>query len=185
MLQHAKILALLTAGFILFTALPAFSLDVQQQAEFERIAGLKLAELTSESAALLEKKYPSEDWARQDFPAYVFTSDSVEIGYKIAVKEPALLGNPEIAVKGSDLSIPCYCFCDAMGHKNLLYCFWKEGKPGGEFDDHAAGCNICVGQAMLAFLWKNLGARDEEILKGMEKKFELLLQQRERKGSSH
>jgi len=72
-----------------------------------------------------------------------------------------------------------------MGHKSLLYCFWKEGKPGGEFDDYAADCDICVSQAMLAFLWKNLGASDEEILKGMEKKFELLIQQGERKGSSH
>lgn len=109
----------------------------------------------------------------------------MEVGYKIAVKEPALLGNPDIAVKGSDLSIPCYCFCDAMGHKNLLYCFWKEGKVGGEFDDHGANCNICVGQAMLAFLWKNLGATEQEILKGMERKFERLLKERERGEKIH
>jgi hypothetical protein len=101
--------------------------------------------------------------------SFVFTSESVEVGYKIAVKESELLGNPDIAVK--EQSIPCYCFCDAMGHKSLLHCFWKEGKAGGEFDDHAAGCNICYGQAMFAFLWKNLGASDQEILKGMEKKF--------------
>lgn len=177
MLKKARILVLLAAGFMLL-APPAFSLDARQEAEFERIRNLKMTELTRESAALLERKYPGEEWERYDFPAFVFSSDAVEIGYRIAVKEPALLGNADIAVKGSDLSIPCYCFCDAMGHKNLLYCFWKEGTPGGEFDDHAAGCNICVGQAMLAFLWKDLGASDEEILKGMEKKFERLLQQK-------
>jgi hypothetical protein len=58
-----------------------------------------------------------------------------------------------------------------MGHKNLLYCFWKDGIPRGEFDDHASNCNICYGQAMLAFLWNDLGATHEEIIKGMEKKY--------------
>jgi hypothetical protein len=38
-------------------------------------------------------------------------------------------------------------------------------------NDHAVNCSICYGQAMLAFLWKNLGATDSEILLGMERKF--------------
>jgi hypothetical protein len=58
---------------------------------------------------------------------------------------------------------------DAMGHKNLLHCFLKDSKVGGKYDDHAVGCNICYGQAMLALLWKNAGASDEETLKGMER----------------
>jgi hypothetical protein len=144
-------------------------MDAFQQKEYDRIANMKMVDLTRESAALLEKKYPEQDWEASNFPSFVFTSESVEVGYKIAVVEPELLGNANVAVK--DQGIPCYCFCDAMGHKSLLYCFWQEGKAGGKFDDHAAGCNICYGQAMLAFLWKNLGASDQEILQGMEKKF--------------
>lgn len=165
---HSKkiTLIMLTSLLIPFAA---SAMDAKQQQEFDRIAGLKMADLTRESSALLEKKYPAEDWDKWRFPDYVFTNESVEVGYKIAVKEPELLGNPDITVK--EQGIPCYCFCGAMGHKSLLHCFWKKGEVGGKFDDHAANCNICYGQAMLAFLWKNLGASDQEILKGMEKKF--------------
>jgi hypothetical protein len=159
-------LIMLTSLLVPFAA---SAMDAKQQQEFDRIAGLKMADLTRESAALLGKKYPAEDWDKWRFPDYVFTNESVEVGYKIAVKEPELLGNSDITVK--EQGIPCYCFCDSMGHKSLLHCFWKKGTVGGKFDDHASSCNICYGQAMLAFLWKNLGASDQEILKGMEKRF--------------
>jgi len=172
MLYFVRIMFFLLVGASLLTPPQATAMDAKQKQEFDRIANLKMAELTLEASALLEKKYQNEDWEKWNFPSYVFTSESVEVGYKIAVKEPGLLGNPDIAVK--EQGIPCYCFCDAMGHKSLLHCFWKEGKVGGRFDDHAAGCNICYGQAMLAFLWKNIGASDKEILTGMEKKFEHL-----------
>lgn len=168
MRHHHKSLTLLVLFANLLFPLTAAGMDVKQQ-QVDRIAGLKMADLTRESAALLEKKYPDEDWDKWRFPSYVFTNESVEVGYKIAVKEPELMGNPDIAVKEQE--IPCYCFCDAMGHKNLLHCFWKEGKAGGTFDDHAANCNICYGQVMLVFLWKNLGASDQEIIQGMKKKF--------------
>ena len=155
---------------IAILAAPAMAVD---QKEFDRILDLKMEELTAEASTLLEEKYPGEDWDAFRFPKYAFSNDPVETGYRIAVKEPEMLRK-----------IPCYCFCDAMGHKSLLDCFVKEGKVGGEYDDHAVACNICYGQAMLAFLWKNAGASDEEILKGMERKFAGLLKQREQDGHS-
>jgi len=98
----------------------------------------------------------------------------VEVGYEIAVKDPALLGKPDLALAfmGSSPSTPCYCF-------------WKEGKAGGEFDDHGANCNICIGQAMLTCLWKNLGVTEQEILKGKERIFERLMKEREGGKDSH
>lgn len=168
MRQFHRIFLLFLAATVLFSPFAAAK-DEGQRKEFDRIANMKMADLTRESAALLEKKYPEQDWEASNFPSFVFTSESVEVGYKIAVVEPELLGSANVAVM--DQGIPCYCFCDVMGHKNLLSCFWQEGKAGGTFDDHAAGCDICNGQAMLAFLWKNLGASDQEILQGMEKKF--------------
>lgn len=170
-------------GFLLAITLlagspSAFAMSDDQQKEFDRILKIKMAELTDEAAEALEKKYPDENWEDYNFPQYVYTNESVEVGYMIAVKEPELLGNPEIGIK--DGSIPCYCFCDAMGHKSLLDCFWKEGKVGGEYDEHASACNICYGQAMLAFLWAETGASGGEILKGMEKKFERLLKKHDR-----
>lgn len=38
--------------------------------------------------------------------------------------------------------LPCYCHCDrGMGHKSLHSCFE---------DDHAAHCDVCVNEALLA-----------------------------------
>lgn len=156
---------------VLFTfAAPSLALETGKQQEFDRIMKLSMQQLTEESSALLDKKYPEEDWDDYKFPKYVFTNESVEVGYKIAVKEPELL-----------TINTCYCFCDAMGHKSLLNCFLKEGKPGAAFDDHAADCNICYGQAMLAFLWYQAGIPKAEIQKGMAKKFERLVEQQKKK----
>lgn len=151
--------------FILLSICTAvLAMDGSQREEFQRIATLDILALTDEAQALLEQKYPEEDWGQYGFPDYVLADRSVEVGYKIAAKEPY------------DLKITmCYCLCDTLGHQSLLACFWKDGEVGGEFDEHGAGCTICYGQAMLAFLWKNLGASDEEVLLGMEEKFEPLI----------
>lgn len=155
---------LITLILLLASALASFGAD---QKEFDRILNAKMADLTRESRATLEQRHPGEDWDAWKFPKYVYTSDAVETGYRIAVKEPELLR-----------PIPCYCFCDEMGHKNLLHCFLKKGKER-KYDDHAVTCNICYGQAMLAFLWKHkAGANEAEILGGMNRKFERLLKER-------
>ena len=36
---------------------------------------------------------------------------------------------------------PCYCYCQRKGHRSLLDCFKTN---------HAASCNICVREALLA-----------------------------------
>ncbi len=113
--------------FLLFVASPALAMSEAQTKEFNRIASLSMPQLTEEATKALEKKYPTEDWDKQHFPQFVFTSDSTETAYKIAVKEPGLLSK-----------ITCYCFCDLKGHQSLLYCFHKEGKAGGEFDPHGS-----------------------------------------------
>jgi hypothetical protein len=113
--------------FLLFIAPSAFAMNEEQAREFDRIANLSMPQLTEEAGKALEKKYPDEDWSAYDFPQFVYTNDSSEMGYKIAVKEPGLLSG-----------IVCYCFCERMGHESLLSCFFKEGKAGGEFDPHGS-----------------------------------------------
>lgn len=117
----------------------AFCLDEQRQMEFDRIFKLNIADLTREAALLLNKKYPDEDWNAYRFPSFVFTSEPVEVGYKIAAKEPQSLGGTEIAVK--EQRLPCYCSCEAFGHKSLLHCFWQAGKVGGEI--RRPRCRLC------------------------------------------
>jgi hypothetical protein len=141
-------LAVLFAGAV-------FGADKEK--EFKEIGKMKEKELTSRAMAALDKKYPGENWEQYKFPKYVYINNSVQAGYKIAVKEPQLLAK-----------FPCYCLCDVMGHKNLSYCFLEKGIPGGKFDDHASTCNICYTQAMRVFLWNELGATEAEMLEALK-----------------
>jgi len=147
---------LLLAGF----SLPAFAMDAQQQKEFDKIQNLPEQALTERVTAALQKKYPEKNWAAYHFPPFVSRNESSEAGYKIAVKEPELLKK-----------IHCACACEVAGHKNLLDCFLKQGKSG-VYERHASLCTICYSQAMLAFIWAELGASDHEIAAGMKTKSE-------------
>ncbi|MBI5604383.1 MAG: hypothetical protein HY879_13635 [Deltaproteobacteria bacterium] len=130
---------------LLFLFMTPIVLASNQEKEIQALLKMNLKELTARSMALVAKKYPGESWEKYNFPKYVYINDSVLVGYKIAVKEPKLLAN-----------FPCYCFCEEMGHKNLSYCFLKQGTLG-KFDNHAANCNVCNAQTMHAFLLNELG----------------------------
>ncbi len=133
----------------------AFSSDKDK--EFKDIGKMDLKELSSKSKVALEKKYPEENWEKYKFPKFVHISDAVQTAYKIAIKNSELLAK-----------FPCYCFCEGMGHKNLSFCFLEKGVAEGKFDDHASTCNICVAQAMMAFLWDEIGATEAEMQKAMK-----------------
>lgn len=69
-------------------------------------------------------------------PAFVQESEPrVQDAYRFAI------ANPDVMTK-----IPCYCGCGNMGHEDARDCFIKDVQPNGsiEFDNHAAGCGICV-----------------------------------------
>lgn len=69
-------------------------------------------------------------------PAFAQKSEPrVQEAYRFAI------ANPDIMTQ-----IPCYCGCVNMGHKHVRDCFIKNVKPDGslEFDNHAAGCGICI-----------------------------------------
>jgi hypothetical protein len=60
-----------------------------------------------------------------------------------------------------------HCFCECaespqFHHKTLLTCF---------ADNHAAGCGICIKEALLASELKQKGASDQEIIKMVESMF--------------
>ena len=68
------------------------------------------------------------------FPATLepasFNSADVREAYQTAKEIPEVLAQQ-----------PCYCYCQRKGHRSLLDCFKT---------DHAASCNICVKEALLA-----------------------------------
>jgi Protein of unknown function with PCYCGC motif len=50
--------------------------------------------------------------------------------------------------------LPCFCYCDTIGHKSLHSCYE---------DDHSAGCTVCVDSALIASELKQQGLGDAEI----------------------
>ena len=76
-----------------------------------------------------------------ELPAFLATSaPRVRDAYRFA------LANAQ-ALK----TAPCYCGCGSMGHTSNLDCFLQnDGKVGSApiFDQHAAGCGICVDIAL-------------------------------------
>jgi len=152
------------------------ALDGAALEKFSQYMDMSLEELADAAARKLHEKYPGEDWSSWSFPNYVHTDKIVETSYHIAVKEPEMLGMANVAEE--EKVIPCYCTCQKFGHDNLLYCFWKDGRVGGAFDEHGSQCDVCMRQAFLAFLWSELGATHEEIIAGMKTKFAPLIKMR-------
>jgi hypothetical protein len=81
------------------------------------------------------------------FPSTVdptkFKSASVREAYQVAREIPGLLAQQ-----------PCYCYCQRIGHRGLLDCFRTE---------HAATCNVCTKEALLASRMHREGKSAEEI----------------------
>lgn len=56
----------------------------------------------------------------------------------------------------------CYCYCNGGGHYSLLDCFK---------DEHGAGCDICIGEARLAYRMVQQGKSLEEIRTAIDQTF--------------
>jgi len=73
----------------------------------------------------------------------------VEGAYRMAAEIPSVLDG-----------LHCYCECAAnLGHYSLLTCFQS---------DHAAGCDTCLGEAMLAYQMTRQGASLSAIRKAID-----------------
>ena len=71
----------------------------------------------------------------------------VERAYQAAKEIPEVLAQ-----------MPCYCHCDRIGHRSLHQCYTT---------DHAASCQICITEALLAEKLHRAGRSIEEIRKAI------------------
>lgn len=81
--------------------------------------------------------------------------------------EPEVAPAYEVARKYPETLDRLHCFCECQEsmthrHKSLLTCFTT---------DHAAGCGICIREAMLAAELKEKGLSDDEIENTVESAF--------------
>jgi hypothetical protein len=70
------------------------------------------------------------------------------------------IANPDELAK-----YPCYCGCGAMGHTSNLSCYISEVGADGQisFDNHAAGCGICVDITQDVMRLMNEGQSSQQI----------------------
>ena len=71
-------------------------------------------------------------------------------------KEPVVREAYAVALRMPDVVAqqPCYCWCRGIGHRSLLDCYRTR---------HAATCDICVKEALLAGRMHNTGKTAQEI----------------------
>ena len=72
-----------------------------------------------------------------------FQRQDIREAYQVAKEIPEVLAQQ-----------PCYCYCERKGHRGLLDCFKTE---------HAASCDICIKEALLAGQMHRQGKSTEEI----------------------
>ncbi len=88
-------------------------------------------------------------------PAYAQNAPvTVREAYQFAVANPDILAHQ-----------PCYCGCGTMGHDSNLACFVQEFQADDTiiFDNHAAGCGICVDIAQDVMRLMKQGASQGDI----------------------
>ena len=58
--------------------------------------------------------------------------------------------------------IPCFCGCEEfLSHEDLYDCFIRT--DGAGFDSHAAGCGVCIGEAVVASQLLDAGTPATEV----------------------
>ena len=118
----------------------------------------------------LSAQWPPEKPKAAGVPAYNKTAPAK------GVKLPAILTKDELwgddaqspfqthayelasKISGTIHQMPCYCYCDRMGHKSLHSCF--EGK-------HGAQCDICLKELYYVYGQKKKGQTVAQIRKGV------------------
>jgi hypothetical protein len=88
---------------------------------------------------------------RQTLPPSNFTGETA-LAYQAALEIPEVLD-----------SLYCYCDCEKhSGHKSLLSCY---------VDEHAAYCDICINEALMAHQMHKKGEGIDAIRKAVDERF--------------
>lgn len=96
-------------------------------------------------------------------PDYVMAAPrDTQMAYQFALDRPDVM-----------MWVPCYCGCGGhSGHKNARDCFVKESTATStKFDEHGAGCGVCVGIAVEAKRLTEEGKSLRQIRAAVDEKF--------------
>ncbi len=96
-------------------------------------------------------------------PDYVMAAPKdTQTAYQFALDRPDVM-----------MWVPCYCGCGGhSGHKSARHCFVKESTAtSATFDEHGAGCGVCVGIAVDAKKLTEQGKSLREIRASIDNKY--------------
>jgi hypothetical protein len=114
-----------------------------------------VALLSLAGAAGCRKAAPS---GKAEFPSFVYANAQTLDGFRAAV-----------ALKADLEYLPCFCGCvTSPGHKSLRQCFITDE---GDYDRHAAGCDICVREVLDVARLKKDGKGLAEIRAFIEERY--------------
>jgi Protein of unknown function with PCYCGC motif len=97
-------------------------------------------------------------------------------GYALARPLAVTRAAYEFAARHPEVSryVPCYCGCEADGHRNNEMCFVGRRDAAGnvvEWDTHGFGCATCVDVARESMQLYNSGADPASIRAAIERKW--------------
>jgi hypothetical protein len=151
----------LTAIVLLsITAAPASAMDAGQYQELQKLMQTPVRVLADRASAIIREKYEIADFAIHNgaddsalpfnsLPEFVTRNQADYTAYRIATLKPELLEQQR-------------CYCQRHDHTNLLQCFLASSKPL-IYNDHASREPVCVSEALLTFLWTEMGATTADV----------------------
>jgi hypothetical protein len=151
MKQASRSLIAAVFGMLAFSGV-ANAMDSAGYGEFQLLLQSPLPDLTTKAEALMARKYEATAATKNDPPEFDFQNRTINIAYQIAVKKPKLIAGHL-----------CYDpACENLHLANLAECFFTGGQVG-DYSLLAVSIEACSREAILIFLWSELGAGPGEI----------------------
>jgi len=142
-----------------------------------RIGALALALMASFAAALYARQLPGRPATpvitpSKDAPLPPLNTAGYALARPLAITKTVY----EFVARHPEVSrhVPCYCGCEADGHRNNENCFIGARDAAGNvtrWDTHGFGCAICVDVARESMQLYNSGADVASIRAAIERKW--------------
>ncbi len=136
----------------LFIGGPAKAMDSADYGEFQKLMQTPMSQLADKTKTIMDKKYALPNLPNDGSSEFDFGNRTINLAYHVARKKPELLATHH-----------CYsATCDNLQLPNLATCFFNQGRVG-DYSLLAASDDICCREALLIFLWNDLGASQNTI----------------------
>lgn len=166
--MHLRVFPVVNLCITTLLAAPLWAMD-GDYGEFQKLMSTPLRVLTERANSVLMQKYEDNQFGGSPeiaamlhgLPDFAMTNPTVTAAYRIADKRPDLLAGHT-----------CYDpSCDERKYRNLLDTFLINGEAG-KYNRHAASCTTCCSEAILIFLWNEIGASPGDINGGLRYLFD-------------